>query len=58
MGIGVAGGILGAIAATTSGEQTLVDGGDAATGRAQAGFDHPAVLAFFLVSGVPARRSC
>ena len=49
MGIAVAGGILGAIAATTSGQQTLVDGGEAATGRAQAGFDHPAVLAFFLV---------
>jgi O-antigen ligase len=49
MGIAVAGGILGAIAATTSGQQTLVAGGDAATGRAQAGFEHPAVLAFFLV---------
>jgi O-antigen ligase len=49
MGVAVAGGILGAIAATTSGQQALVDGGDAATGRAQAGFDHPAVLAFFLV---------
>jgi hypothetical protein len=49
MGIAVAGGILGAVASTTSGQQTLVDGGAAATGRAQAGFDHPAVLAFFLV---------
>jgi putative inorganic carbon (hco3(-)) transporter len=49
----ISGGILGAIAATTSGSQTLVNGGDAATGRAQGGFDHPALLAFYLVLAFP-----
>jgi putative inorganic carbon (HCO3(-)) transporter len=49
MAVAIAGGVLGAIAATTSGQQSLVAGGEAATGRAQAGFEHPAVLAFFLV---------
>ena len=53
MSLAAAGGILGAIAVTTSGEQTLVAGGEAATGRAQAGFDHPALLAFFLVLAFP-----
>lgn len=51
--IAVSGGILGAIAATTSSSQTLVEGGQAATGRAQAGFAHPAVLAFYLVLAFP-----
>ena len=55
MCLAMSGGILGTIAATSSGEQALVSGGDAATGRAQAGFDHPALLAFFLVLVVPAR---
>jgi O-antigen ligase len=51
--LAVAGGIVGAVAVTTSGEQVLVEGGAAATGRAQAGFDHPALLAFFLVLAFP-----
>jgi O-antigen ligase len=53
MALAVAGGILGAVAVATSGEQVLVEGGAAATGRVQAGFDHPAVLAFFLVLAFP-----
>lgn len=53
MALATAGGVLGAIAVTTSGQQTLVAGGEAATGRAQAGFDHPALLAFFLVLAFP-----
>jgi O-antigen ligase len=53
MALAVAGGVLGAIAVATSGQQTLVAGGEAATGRAQAGFDHPALLAFFLVLAFP-----
>jgi O-antigen ligase len=53
MCLAVSGGILGAIAALTSSQQSLVNGGDAATGRAQAGFDHPALLAFFLVIAFP-----
>jgi O-antigen ligase len=53
MSLATAGGILGAIAVATSGQQTLVAGGEAATGRAQAGFEHPAVLAFFLVLAFP-----
>jgi O-antigen ligase len=53
MALAVAGGILGAVAVATSSQQVLVEGGAAATGRAQAGFDHPAVLAFFLVLAFP-----
>lgn len=53
MALAVAGGILGTVAVATSGEQVLVEGGAAATGRAQAGFDHPALLAFFLVLAFP-----
>ncbi len=37
----------------TGGSQTLVDGGLAATDRAQGAFTHPAQLAFFLVLAVP-----
>ena len=53
MAVALAGGILGAVAMATSGEQVLVEGGAAATGRAQASFDHPALLAFFLVLAFP-----
>jgi O-antigen ligase len=53
MALALTGGILGAVAVTTAGEQVLVAGGQAATGRAQAGFDHPAVLAFVLVLAFP-----
>lgn len=43
------GAVLGVIAAVTSKPQEVISGGQAATNRAQAGFEHPAVLAFFLV---------
>jgi O-antigen ligase len=51
--VAIAGGVLGLIAAATSSQQTLVAGGQAVQGRAQAGFAHPAVLAFFLVLAFP-----
>jgi O-antigen ligase len=47
--LGIAGGVVGVIAMTTTGEQQLIQGGAAATGRAEASFNHPAVLGFFLV---------
>src|SRR4051812_24384378 len=53
MALAISGGILGAVAVATSGQQVLVQGGEAVTGRAQAGFDHPALLAFFLVLAFP-----
>ncbi|GAC1318358.1 MAG: hypothetical protein NVSMB25_07720 [Thermoleophilaceae bacterium] len=51
--IAVAGGIIGAIATLTSKAQHVVAGGTAATNRAQAGFQHPAVMAFLLVMALP-----
>ncbi len=49
----LAGAVVGAGAVLNSGDQHLVAGGQAATGRAQASFDHPATLAFFLVLAFP-----
>ena len=47
--LSISGGILGVVAMMASGDQSLVAGGRAVTNRAEAGFAHPAVLAFFLV---------
>lgn len=49
----LAGGVMGALALTTFGDQRIVAGGQAALGRARAGFNHPANLAFFLVLALP-----
>lgn len=49
----LAGGIVGISAVLTTGDQQLVAGGQAATGRAEAGFSHPATLSFFLVLAFP-----
>ena len=51
--LALAGGALGAIAAFTSGGQELVAGGQAATGRAEGSFVHPAVLSSLLVLALP-----
>jgi len=47
------GGVVGLIAALTSGDQQLVEGGAIAIGRATASFAHPNVLASFLVLSIP-----
>ena len=47
--LALAAGVMGALALTTFGDQRIVAGGQAALGRARAGFNHPANLAFFLV---------
>jgi putative inorganic carbon (hco3(-)) transporter len=52
--LAVAGGILGAVAVLTAQPQTVSAGGQAATGRAEGSFQHPAILAFFLVMALPA----
>jgi O-antigen ligase len=49
----LAGGALGAVAVLTSGGQELVAGGQAALGRAEGSFVHPAVLSSFLVLALP-----
>ena len=49
--LAIAGGILGAIAALTTEAQSV--SGQAATGRAEGSFQHPAILAFFLVLALP-----
>ena len=49
----LAGAVVGAAAILTAGDQQVVAGGQAATGRAQASFDHPATLAFFLILAFP-----
>ena len=49
----LAGAVVGATAILTAGDQQVVAGGQAATGRAQASFDHPATLAFFLILAFP-----
>jgi len=51
--VALAGGIVGAIAVSGVGNQTLVGGGAVATGRAQGGFAQPNVLGFFLSMSVP-----
>jgi O-antigen ligase len=51
--IALAAGIVGAIAASGVGSQTLVGGGAVATNRAQGGFAQPNVLGFFLSMAVP-----
>lgn len=51
--IAAAGGLVGLIAVLNGGTQELVAGGSQATGRAQAGFSQPNLLAFFLVLCVP-----
>ena len=49
--IAIAGGILGAVAALSTDAQSV--SGQAATGRAEGSFQHPAILAFFLVLALP-----
>jgi O-antigen ligase len=51
--IAVAGGVVGLIAMLSSGNQELHAGGSFATGRAQASFAQPKVLAFFLAMALP-----
>lgn len=51
--LAIAGGILGAVAALTAEPQSVSAGGQAATGRAEGSFQHPAILAFFLVLAFP-----
>lgn len=51
--IAVAGGVVGAIAVSGVGSQSLVGGGAVATGRAQGGFSQPNVLGFFLAISIP-----
>ncbi len=51
--IGGVGGIVGLIAVLHGGSQELVAGGSVVTNRAQAGFDQPNLLAFFLVLALP-----
>jgi O-antigen ligase len=51
--IALAGGIVGAIAVSGAGQQTLVGGGEIATNRAQGSFEQPNVLGFFLVMTIP-----
>ena len=47
------GGVLGAISLLTARPQQVLEGGQAATNRAEASFQHPAVLAFFLILALP-----
>jgi O-antigen ligase len=51
--VALAAGIVGAIAASGVGSQTLVGGGAVATNRAQGGFAQPNVLGFFLSMSIP-----
>jgi O-antigen ligase len=51
--LAISGGIVGFVAMATSGNQQLAAGGAVATGRAQASFQQPNVLAFFLVLAFP-----
>lgn len=51
--LALAGGIVGATAIATTGEQELVAGGSIAIGRAQASFSQPNLLGFFLALTVP-----
>lgn len=52
-GIATAGGIAGLVAVSGLSNQRVIAGGTIVAGRAQAGFEHPAVLAFFLVLATP-----
>jgi O-antigen ligase len=49
----LSGGVVGAVALVTQHAQELIDGGAVVSGRAQAVFAHPGVLAFFLVLQLP-----
>lgn len=51
--IGAVGGVVGLIAVLHGGQQELFAGGSVVTNRAQAGFDQPNLLAFFLVLTLP-----
>lgn len=51
--LAIAGGIVGGIAASSGGPQSLVAGGEIATNRAQGSFEQPNVLGFFLVMSIP-----
>jgi O-antigen ligase len=51
--IAVTGGVLGVLAFVHSGSQEFTNGGATVTGRAQGAFEHPNLLAFFLVLSVP-----
>jgi O-antigen ligase len=51
--LSIAGGIVGIVALAGAGQQQAIAGGAVVTGRAQAGFQHPNVLAFFLVLTLP-----
>jgi O-antigen ligase len=51
--VGFAGGIAGIVALSGISHQQVVAGGTIVSNRAQAGFQHPAVLAFFLLMAFP-----
>jgi O-antigen ligase len=51
--LAVSGAVLGAIAVLGARPQQVLEGGQAATNRAEASFQHPAVLAFFLILALP-----
>jgi len=51
--VALTGGVVGLIAAITSGDQQVVEGGARVTGRATASFAHPTVLASVLVLSIP-----
>jgi O-antigen ligase len=53
LSLATSGAVLGVISVMTREEQTLSAGGQAATGRAEGSFSHPAILAFFLVLTLP-----
>lgn len=53
LALAVAGGVVGIVAITGAGQQEALAGGAIVTGRAQAGFQHPNVLAFFIVLTLP-----
>jgi O-antigen ligase len=51
--LAIAGGVAGIVAVAGGTDQSLVGGGAVATNRAQASFQQPNVLAFFLVMAIP-----
>jgi O-antigen ligase len=51
--VALTGGVLGIVALLNSGPQEFANGGATVTGRAQGAFEHPNLLAFFLLLAVP-----
>jgi len=51
--VAIAGGVLGLIVVVSQTDQRLVAGGEFAVNRATASFEHPNLLAFFLVMAIP-----